>query len=56
MLFLDANIAINRIKNNELVAKCKDFQLIFSAGNKNIEMGMPYARKTKSLLRIPQSC
>ena len=55
MLFLDANIAINRIKNNQMVAKRKEFQHMFSARNKNIETGMPYARKTKSSLRIQQS-
>ena len=46
MLFLDANIAINWVKNNEMVAKPKKLQLMLSARNKTIEKKMSFARRT----------
>ena len=34
---MDANIAINWLNNNEMVANPKNFQLMFSARNKSIK-------------------
>ena len=44
-LKLDANIAINWLNNNEMVANPKKFQLMFLARNKCIEKEMSFVEK-----------
>ena len=42
---MDANIALNWLNNNEMVANTKKFQLIFLARNKSIEREMSFVGK-----------
>ena len=44
-LEMDANIAINWLNNNEMVANPKKFQLMFLARNKSIEKEMSFVGK-----------
>ena len=43
---MDANIAINLLNNNEMVANPKKIQLMFWARNKSIEKEMSFVGKT----------
>ena len=45
-LEMDANVAINRVNNNEMVANPQKFQLMFFARNKSIEKEMSFVGKT----------
>ena len=50
---MDANIAINWLSNNEMVANPKKFQLMFFARNKSIEKEMSFVVKAiKSLSTV----
>ena len=42
---MDANIPINWLNNNEMVANAKKLQLMFLARNKCIEKEMPFVGK-----------
>ena len=42
---MDANIALNWLNNNEMVANTKKFQLIFLTRNKSIEREMSFVGK-----------
>ena len=42
---MDANIPINWLNNNEMVANAKKLQLMFLARNKCIEKEMPFVEK-----------
>ena len=44
-LEMDANIAINWLNNNDMVANPKKFQLMFLARNKSIEKEMSFVGK-----------
>ena len=48
-LEMNANIAINWLNNNEMVANPKIFQLMFLARNKSIEKVMPFLKKQYNL-------
>ena len=45
---MGANIAIKWLKNNQMVADLKKFQLMLLARNENIEKKMSFAGKTRS--------
>ena len=55
---MDANTAINRLNNNEMVANLKNFQFVFLARSKSIEEEKSFVGKaiksssTVELLRI----
>ena len=42
---MDANIAINWLNNNEMVANPKKFQLMFLARNESTEKGISFVGK-----------
>ena len=52
---MDPNIAMHWLKNNEMVANPKKFQLMFLVKNDNIEGEMYFAGKYKSLNTIELS-
>ena len=48
---MDANIAINWVNNNEMVANPKKYQLMFLARNKSIEKEMSFVRKNNKIFQ-----
>lgn len=49
---MEANVAINWLKNNDMVAYSKRFQLKFLTSNKNFEREILFTGEAKSIFRI----
>lgn len=49
---MEANVAINWRKNNDMVAYSKRFQLMFLTSNKNFEREILFTGEAKSIFRI----